>query len=144
KPPGPSTRPGPRADRRAHMPTTTAQPGAQTAAPPTAALPAARRRPPRREPPMRYASLAPAALDMLAFFGYPIVKNLVMSFQAYDFTTFFNGEAPFVGLANYRATLADPIFVRALGNTALFTVGSILGQFVLGMGLALYFRRKFP
>src|SRR5699024_12677507 len=93
---------------------------------------------------LRYALIAPAPLHLLAFFCYPIVTNLVMSFQAYDLTTFFNGEAPFVGLPNYRATLADPIFVRALGNTALFTVGSILGQFVLGMGLALYFRRKFP
>ena len=126
------------------MTTTAVQPGAQSAARPTGALSAARRRARRRDLLVRYAFVAPAALYMLAFFGYPIVKNLVMSFQAYDFTTFFNGEAPFVGLANYRATLADPIFVRALGNTALFTVGSILGQFVLGMALALYFRRKFP
>src|SRR5699024_12495078 len=117
---------------------------AQTAAPPTGALSAARRRARRRDLLMRYAFIAPAALYMHAFYGYPIVKNLVMSFQAYAFTTFFNGEAPFVGLANYRATLADPIFVQALCNTALFTVGSILGQFVLGMELALCFRRKIP
>ena len=67
-----------------------------------------------------------------------------MSFQAYDFATFFNGSAPFIGLENYAATLTDPIFLRALRNTGLFTVGSILGQFVLGMGLALYFRKRFP
>src|SRR5699024_9458345 len=103
KPPGPSTRPGPRADRGADMTTTTAQPGAQTAAPPTGALSAARRRARRRALLMRYALIAPAARCVLAFFGCPIVKNLVMSFQAYDCTTFFNGEAPFVGLANYRA-----------------------------------------
>src|SRR5699024_4281628 len=126
------------------MTTTTAQPGAQTAAPRTGALSAARRRARRRDLLMRYAFIAPAALYMLAFFGYPIVKNLAMGFQAYHFTTCFNRGARFVGLANPRAPLADPIFVRALGNTALFTVGSILGQFVLGMGLALYFRRKFP
>ena len=86
----------------------------------------------------------PAVLYMLAFFGFPIVKNLVMSFQAYDFATFFNGSAPFIGLENYAETLTDPIFLRALRNTGLFTVGSILGQFVLGMGLALYFRKRFP
>jgi multiple sugar transport system permease protein len=93
---------------------------------------------------VRYAFIAPAAIYMLAFYGYPILKNAVMSFQAYDFATFFTGRAPFVGLDNYVATFGDPIFVRALGNTALFTVGSIIGQFVLGMGLALYFRKQFP
>ena len=103
-----------------------------------------RRRSRRRDLMVRYAFVRPAALYMLAFFGYPIVKNLVMSFQAYDFSTFFNGRAPFVGFENYAATLSDPIFVRALTNTGLFTIGSIVGQFVLGLGLALYFRRRFP
>lgn len=93
---------------------------------------------------VRYAFIAPAVIYMIAFFGYPILKNLVMSFQAYDFATFFNGHAPFVGLDNYAATLSDPIFLRALGNTGLFTIGSIIGQFVIGMGLALYFRKRFP
>ena len=103
-----------------------------------------RRRSRRRDLMVRCAFVLPAALYMLAFFGYPIVKNLVMSFQAYDFSTFFNGRAPFVGFENYAATLSDPIFVRALTNTGLFTIGSIVGQFVLGLGLALYFRRRFP
>ena len=103
-----------------------------------------RRRSRRRDLMVRYAFVLPAALSMLAFFGYPIVKNLVMSFQAYDFSTFFNGRAAFVGFENYAATLSDPIFVRALTNTGLFTIGSIVGQFVLGLGLALYFRRRFP
>ena len=102
------------------------------------------RRSRRRDLMVRCAFVLPAALYMLAFFGYPIVKNLVMSFQAYDFSTFFNGRAPFVGLDNYAATLTDPIFLRALGNTGLFTLGSLAGQFVLGLALALYFRRRFP
>ena len=103
-----------------------------------------RRRSRRRDLMVRCAFVLPAALYMLAFFGYPIVKNLVMSFQAYDFSTFFNGRAPFVGLDNYAATFTDPIFLRALGNTGLFTLGSLAGQFVLGLALALYFRRRFP
>lgn len=98
----------------------------------------------RRDLLVRIGFIVPAVLYMLAFFGFPIVKNLVMSFQAYDFATFFNGSAPFIGLENYAETLTDPIFLRALRNTGLFTVGSILGQFVLGMGLALYFRKRFP
>ena len=98
----------------------------------------------RRDLLVRIGFIVPAVLYMLAFFGFPILKNLVMSFQAYDFATFFNGSAPFIGLENYAETLTDPILLRALRNTGLFTVGSILGQFVLGMGLALYFRKRFP
>ncbi|APX32129.1 ABC transporter permease [Brachybacterium sp. P6-10-X1] len=122
------------------MTTTATQSDARAAGPASAS----RRRARRGDLLVRYAFIAPAAIYMIAFFGYPILKNVVMSFQAYDFTTFFNGEAPFVGLANYTATFSDPIFTRALGNTALFTIGSIIGQFVIGMALALYFRKKFP
>ena len=93
---------------------------------------------------MRYGFLAPAALYLAAFFGYPIVKNVVMSFQEYTSATFFSGLAPFVGPDNYVTVLSDPIFLKALGNTALFTIGSIVGQFVIGMALALFFRRSFP
>lgn len=113
---------------------------------PTASAPAAPPRPRRRgdERAIQYLFLAPAVLYVLAFFGFPIVKNLLMSLQAYDFSTFFNGEAPFVGLDNYAAVLTDPIFLQALLNTGLFTIGSIIGQFVLGLALSLYFRRRFP
>ncbi|PWH07175.1 ABC transporter permease [Brachybacterium endophyticum] len=93
---------------------------------------------------VRYAFIAPAVLYLLLFYGYPIVKNVVMSFQAYDFSTFFNGRAPFVGLDNYASALSNPIFLKALANTGLFTVGSIIGQFIIGLGLSLYFRRHFP
>ncbi len=36
------------------------------------------------------------------------------------------------------------MFEQAVINTALFTVGSIAGQFVIGLGIALFFRRRFP
>jgi multiple sugar transport system permease protein len=86
----------------------------------------------------------PAALAILALFGYPVVKNLIMSFQNYTLRTFINGKAPLVGLQNYLAVLNDELFTKALTNTALFTVGSILGQFVIGMLLALFFHKNFP
>jgi len=36
------------------------------------------------------------------------------------------------------------VFTKALVNTVLFTAGSIAGQFVIGLSLALFFRRSFP
>ncbi|MDX6292865.1 MAG: multiple sugar transport system permease protein [Kribbellaceae bacterium] len=86
----------------------------------------------------------PAALAMLALFGYPVVKNLAMSLQDYTLKTFFTGAAPWVGLDNYRAVVKDQIFSKAMVNTALFTVGSIAFQFAIGMALALFFHKKFP
>ena len=98
----------------------------------------------RRERLAQLMFIVPAALVMLALFGYPIVKNVVMSLQAYDLRTFFTGEAPFVGLANYVDVMSSRLFSRAMVNTALFTIGSIVGQFVIGMALAVFFRKKFP
>lgn len=92
----------------------------------------------------KWAFLVPAALYLAAFFGYPLVNNVVMSFQQYSAATFFTGEAPFVGLANWRAVFADPVFARSALNTVVFTLGSLLGQFGFGLLLALYFRRNFP
>jgi multiple sugar transport system permease protein len=88
--------------------------------------------------------LVPAAVYMVAFFGFPVVKNFLMAFQKYSTSTFYTGEAPWVGLDNYRAVVSSSVFSRALLNTALFTAGSIAGQFIIGLALAVFFRRRFP
>lgn len=92
----------------------------------------------------RWLFVAPAAVFVAVFFGYPVVKNVVMSFQDYTTRTFFTGEAPWVGFDNYARTFGSGVFTTTLVNTALFTIGSIAAQFVLGLGLALFFRRHFP
>ena len=88
--------------------------------------------------------LAPALAYLLLFFGYPAVANLAMSLEHYSTTTFLTGEAPFVGLENYIRMARSPVFATAVSNTALFTVGSIVGQFGLGLALAVFFRSRFP
>jgi multiple sugar transport system permease protein len=88
--------------------------------------------------------LLPAAAYLVPFFGYPVVKNVLMGFQSYTTRTFFTGEAPWVGFANYATVVKASVFERAVINTVLFTVGSIAGQFVIGLGIALFFRRRFP
>jgi multiple sugar transport system permease protein len=88
--------------------------------------------------------LVPAVVYMLLFFGYPVIKNAVMGFQEYTTKTFFTGEAPWVGLDNYSAVISSSVFSKATVNTLLFTGGSIAGQFVIGLAIALYFHRRFP
>nr|WP_240901617.1 sugar ABC transporter permease [Arthrobacter silviterrae] len=81
---------------------------------------------------------------MVLYFGYPVVKNLTMSFQDFTTKTFFTGEAPWIGVQNYVTVISSNLFGPAMLNTALFTIGSILGQFVIGMALAVFFNKKFP
>ncbi|MFD4661436.1 carbohydrate ABC transporter permease [Kitasatospora sp. NPDC058444] len=97
-----------------------------------------------RERTAQWLFIAPAAAYLALFFGYPLVENLVMSFRQHTVTTFYTGEAPFVGLRNYASVLSSDAFPGTLLTTALFTVASVLGQFAAGLALALFFRRRFP
>jgi multiple sugar transport system permease protein len=67
----------------------------------------------------------------------------MMSLQAYTSKTFFTGQAPWVGLENYVTVFTSQLFGPAMLNTVLFTIGSIAGQFVIGLALALFFARRF-
>ncbi|KRF03426.1 ABC transporter permease [Arthrobacter sp. Soil782] len=119
--------------------TTTAAASAAEAPPPVRA-----RRRFSRENVTRLLFVAPAALYLVLFFGYPVVKNITMSLQDYTTKTFFTGEAPWVGFANYQAVLSSNLFWPSMTNTALFTIGSIAGQFIIGLALACFFKRRFP
>src|SRR3954471_5303316 len=98
----------------------------------------------RRQRTLELLFLAPAVAYLLLFFGYPIVKNVVMGFQHYTNATFFTGVAPWVGLENYSAVFHSAVFSKAAVNTLLFTAGSIAGQFTIGLAIAVFFQRRFP
>jgi multiple sugar transport system permease protein len=92
----------------------------------------------------QWGFVAPAIVFMLLFFGYPLVRNVVMSFQHYTPKTFFTGEAPFNGTDNWANVFQDALFGKALWHTLVFTAGSLLGQFCVGLALAVFFNRRFP
>ncbi|MFD3922173.1 carbohydrate ABC transporter permease [Streptomyces sp. NPDC058595] len=111
---------------------------------PAKTVPPAPNRPRRdRHSLLRWLFVLPALLYMTLFFGYPLVRNVVMSFQRYTPTTYFTGEAPFTGLDNWRAVFANELFADSLWHTAVFTVGSLAGQFTIGLALAVFFSRRF-
>ncbi|WP_431038940.1 carbohydrate ABC transporter permease [Streptomyces sp. P6-2-1] len=93
---------------------------------------------------LRTAFLVPVVVYTAVFFLYPLVRNLLLSFQDYGIESVYSGEAPWSGLANYRRLFDDPVFHKAVGNTLVFVVVSLLAQFVIGLGLAEFFRRSFP
>jgi multiple sugar transport system permease protein len=98
----------------------------------------------RRERVAQWLFIAPAVLYLVAFFGYPIIKNVVMGFQDYSTASLYTGHAPFAGLMNYRLIFTSGMFGKLILNTAIFTVVSMAGQFLIGLALALFFNRRFP
>ena len=88
--------------------------------------------------------VCPALIYMLVLIGYPIIYNIVLSFQ--DVSVFNLGagaEKPFVGLQNYRSVLTNETMGPAIRNTFVYTIVCLIVQFSLGMLLALLFNQKF-
>jgi multiple sugar transport system permease protein len=98
----------------------------------------------RRDRLTYWGFLIPALLYLAAFFVYPVVRNVLISFQNYSIASLYTGQAPYAGLANYRAIFDSGLFSGIVVNTAIFTVCSMTGQFVIGLGLAIFFSRRFP
>ncbi|MFJ5264667.1 carbohydrate ABC transporter permease [Streptomyces sp. NPDC088387] len=86
----------------------------------------------------------PVVLFVAVLYLYPLVRNVILSFQDYGIASLYTGDASFNGLANYRRLLSDPVFHTAVMNTVVFTLGSLFFQFTIGLALAEFFRRSFP
>lgn len=91
-----------------------------------------------------FAFVAPALVYMLLMIGYPIVYNIILSFQDISAFNLAAGmERPFIGLGNYRTVFANETMVYAIRNTFIYTVGCLVIQFSLGLSFALLFNQKF-
>ena len=87
--------------------------------------------------------LLPVATYLVVFYAYPLYRNAELSLRDYTVRSFVSGDAPFVGLGNFREVLHDTTFVPAVVHTAVFTLVSIGFQYVLGLALAVFFNRNF-
>jgi len=85
--------------------------------------------------------LAPALLVELAIIFYPVIQTTWMSL--YDFVLFRPNNSPFIGFGNFARALADPVFWLSLGNSAIWIVGVVALQFLLGLGTALLLNQSF-
>jgi multiple sugar transport system permease protein len=84
-----------------------------------------------------YLFLLPDALGLLIFVGLPMVLALSLGF----FSVSGFGAYAFVGLANYRKMLSDPLFLGSLQVTAKYVFVLVPGLYVSGLGLALLVKR---
>jgi multiple sugar transport system permease protein len=85
------------------------------------------------------AFVAPNLLAVAVFMLFPLGFSLYMSFQKWDLFT----RPRFVGLANFRNLLtADPLFLVALRNTVVLTVGTLVPTVVISLVIAATLNRK--
>lgn len=90
---------------------------------------------------LAYILLFPSLIATLVLIGYPFINALYMGFTDYHMAF---GTSKFIGLANYKALLTDPIFLISLKNSFIYTSIVVVGQFVLGFALAMLLNVTFP
>ncbi|HTI13462.1 MAG TPA: sugar ABC transporter permease [Dictyobacter sp.] len=100
--------------------------------------PSKRRR--RRVDTLPYLFLAPSLVLIALIELYPFITGLIYSFK--NGSLLSNGQ--FIGLQNYINVLTDPEFLHALYFSAIFAVFSVIGSYLLGLGLALLLIKDFP
>ncbi|MCF7687143.1 MAG: sugar ABC transporter permease [Cephaloticoccus sp.] len=77
--------------------------------------------------------LAPFLGLFATFTVWPLIQSLALAMQQ----TYGPGTTQWVGLHNFKYLLTDPLFWKATGNTARFTLGSLFIQLPVALGLAL-------
>ncbi|MBL8983996.1 MAG: sugar ABC transporter permease [Gemmatimonadetes bacterium] len=86
----------------------------------------------RRTARTAWAFLAPSALHLLCFTLGPLAFTAWLSVHRWDLLEI---DRPFIGLANYAELVRDPLFWKALRNTALYSL-YVPVTMVLALGAA--------
>lgn len=84
---------------------------------------------------------APAFLTICFLFIAPVVYELLLSFRR---SRVYEDSSPFVGLENYFWLFRTGDLAQALSNTLVWTIGSIFGQAILGVTLAVILMQNLP
>ena len=85
--------------------------------------------------------LAPALSITTLIVLFPAAQTIWMS--VHDVILFRPRTRPFIGMANYVAALADPVFWQSLGTSLIWVIAAVGLQFLLGLAAALLLNRRF-
>ena len=85
--------------------------------------------------------ITPACIILFTVVAYPLMYNLIMSFQDINLLSPDTGT-PFIGLQNYQDILSDPIFWRALTHTAIWVISIVGIEMFLGVSAAIILNQK--
>ncbi|WP_210438477.1 carbohydrate ABC transporter permease [Nocardioides xinjiangensis] len=87
-----------------------------------------------------YLLVTPAVLALCLALGYPLVRQLVLSFQEFGLAQQFGRPPEWVGLANYRELLTDGYLWRVTARTVVFCLVNAVVTMLISVGLALVMR----
>jgi len=105
---------------------------------PTARVAPARRRARHRETALFYLLISPWLLGLLVLSVGPIVASILISLTDWSMM-----ETPqWIGLANYRRMLADPLLWQSLRNTIIFSVASVGLGLVSNLAIAVLLNQR--
>ncbi len=89
---------------------------------------------------VNYVFLAPSLIVFGVTLLYPFVQGIVYSFRQGSLIQL----GGFVGLRNYATIFQQDDFRNSLLFTAIFALGTIVGSYVIGLGLALLLDAQLP
>ncbi|HCL28209.1 MAG TPA: ABC transporter permease [Candidatus Latescibacteria bacterium] len=89
---------------------------------------------------LKVGFVAPVLVLLLCVNIFPLCYSIWLSFTNADLV---GVDLQSVGVLNYSFLFSDPRYAEALRTTALFVVGSVSVELVLGYGLALSLRDRF-
>lgn len=88
-----------------------------------------------------YWFIAPATLYVVAFSVLPILVAGYMSLHRWHM---LKPDKPFVGMANFRILLGDPLFRNAIYNTCVYALFSVPLGVLTALGVAMLVARRIP
>ncbi len=95
----------------------------------------------RKQTIFAYKLLMPTVILFLVLIGYPIVYNIILSFNDQPLNPKLPSE--FVGFENYLQVLSDPEFYASLLITLAYTVCVVLLSTSIGLFVAVFMDRDF-
>ena len=94
---------------------------------------------PRRTP-LPYLLLVPAIVALAVALGYPLLRQVVLSFQEFGLAQQFGRAPEWIGVDNYRELLTDRYLWVVTLRSLLFCLVNATVTMAIGVGLALLMR----
>jgi N,N'-diacetylchitobiose transport system permease protein len=95
---------------------------------------------PRRAGRLPYGLMLPAVLALGLALGYPLVRQVVLSFQEFGLAQQFGRPAEWVGIDNYRTLVSDAYLWKVVFRTVAFCLVNAALTMSIGMAVALLMR----
>ncbi|MDK2946373.1 carbohydrate ABC transporter permease [Geotoga petraea] len=86
--------------------------------------------------------IAPTVIIIALLILYPVFYNIYLSF--FDVSISPNEGNTFLGVQNYINVLTDSTFWVSFWKTIAFTVITVVGSIILGVGVAILMNKEFP